>query len=409
MKKTITLLLLFSSLLWAKNAIIDDVFMEGKSNIEKKIKSEIKDKYGWNKKVVEGRLKDGTYTETQIKKTRKDVSEKVIRADVKEKHDRIKPVSIEVVKIELQKIITAEIPVFTPQNLSFLYADWGMVKSVISKLSPEQREVLRFKIARVETVRAILKSIDSKNIETATLFVVDLTRQGNAQIFDEVKLKAFFKEHNYTGARELLRQYDVPDGISDAVIGGIIPKRECFFVDAVFGENAYLIDIDYNREVENGDIVIVNVSDLIDRLKFAEFIKKNKGKRYAVQLGLGAMNNKDSPKNEWQNIAGQFKEFYILAKSIDPGVCVGITVCAAPNWKDWEKMFNFKYDIIGVWNIYKTSFSIDAVKRQFGDRDIFIFGMNALQHSKEQSNPTWYIQKLQEHGIKGSVWWNKHP
>ena len=408
MKKTITLLLLFSSLLWAKNAIIDDVFMEGKSNIEKKIKSEIKDKYGWNKKVVEGRLKDGTYTETQIKKTKKDVSEKVIRADVKEKHDRIKPVSIEVVKIELQKIITAEIPVFTPQNLSFLCADWGTVKSVISKLSPEQREVLRFKIARVETVKTILKSIDKKNIETAVLFVVDLTKQGNAQRFDDVKLKALLKAHNYAGVKELLSQYDIPEGISDAVISGIIPQKEPFFVDAVFGENAYLLDSDYNREVENGDVVIVNVSDLIDRLKFAEFVSRNRGKRYVVQLGLGAMNNKDSPGGEWQDIARQFKEFYILAKSCDPELTVGVTVCAAPNWKKWLDSFEFNPDVVFIWNIYKTGFSVRAVKKQFGE-NIIIAGMNAMVDSKETSSPGELIKKVKDAGFKGVIWYNRHP
>ena len=157
-----------------------------------------------------------------------------------------------------------------------------------------------------------------------------------------------------------------------------------------------------------GDVVIVNVSDILDRLKFAEFVSRNKGKRYVVQLGLGAMNNKDAPIAEWQEIARQFKEFYILAKSCDPGLCVGITVCAAPNWREWRKSFAFEPDVVFLWNIYKQGFSVRAVKKQFGE-NIVIAGMNAMGESKETNSPGELINKVRDAGFKGVIWYNRHP
>lgn len=74
-----------------KVKFIDDIFTEGQSDISKKIKNAVKDKYGWNKKVIEQRLKEGIYTETQLKTYHKKQAEIIVKADVQEKHDKIKP------------------------------------------------------------------------------------------------------------------------------------------------------------------------------------------------------------------------------------------------------------------------------------------------------------------------------
>lgn len=484
MKKLFIILLLPLTL--CGKPLIDDIFTAGKSDIEKKIKTAVKDEIGWDKKTIEKRLADGTYTETQIADKKAKIAKRIIREDVQERHDKIKPVPIEVVMIELNKIITQDIFVLTPATLRVFRADWKVIKRSLASLSPQEIEVLRKRffgigvresVERPQVIETLLGSVDSRYIETAALFVLhlaprkveavsiitrltadeiktlvrkygaidvlrpvltaiehrdietvrtllaklqsldleivrtfvmDLTAEAETSIFDDNLLKSMLRKNDYAGIETLLSKYNMPTEIKDAVIRGIMPHIEPFFVDAVFENNAYLFDKNTDREVKDGDIVIVNVSDLTDRVEFAKFIARNKGRRYIVQMGLGAMNNKDNPVTEWAEIALQFKEFYILAKSYDPGVCVGITVCAAPNWADWEKIFNFRYDVIFLWNIYKQGFSVRAVKKQYGD-NIVIAGMNAMGESRETNSPGALINKVRDAGFKGVIWYNRHP
>ena len=411
MNKIILVWLFTACLLNAQNVITGKIFDKGNTPIDQEIKNALKDEYGWNKATFEKRLKQGVYTETQINTKHKEIAKRVIKEKVKDKHEKIKPVPIEVVMIELNKIITQDIFVLTPATLRVFEADWKVIKRGLAKLSPQEIEVLRRKFFSVRTgsVATLLKTVDSKYIETATLFVLSLAKEADTSMFDDTELKRLLKVKDYKGIETLLAKYDIPIEIRSEVVKGLLPKVEPFFIDAVFEENAYLIERNWDREVVNGDVVIVNVSPIMEDVKYAEFIKRNKGRRYVIQLGLGAINNADNTKAEWKKGAGLFKEKFILGKSIDPELCIGITVVASPNWKEWIKTFDFPYDIIFLWNIYRETFVTEAVQKEFGS-DIVIAGMNALRpHSPSKSSPPSLVKKVKDAGFKGVIWYNRHP
>jgi hypothetical protein len=383
-KKLLLTLIIAPGIVFA-SPVLDKIYAPGKNALETKINNAVREQFGWEKKLVEKRISEGTYTETQIKTYHNEKAETIVKADVQEKHDKIKPVKIDVKRIKALEIEYIRYTLAELTSLKVPAAGFGTAVPAPGN------------VALADT-----------QIESIILRIIDLSVPAKQNSFDEVKLRAMLSRNDYKGVENLLSEIDVSADIKDAVIGGIMPKREPFFIDAVFEQNAYLVEKNWNRDVLPGDVVIVNVSDILDRLKFAEFISRNKGKRYAVQLGLGAMNNKDNPAGEWPEIARQFKEFYILAKSCDPGLCVGITVCAAPNWREWRKSFAFEPDVVFLWNIYKQGFSVRAVKKQFGE-NIVIAGMNAMGESKEQSSPGELIKKVKEAGFQGVIWYNRHP
>lgn len=399
MKKFVFMFLFLPGLLYP-GSVVEDVFLPGKTGLAKKISSAVKDQFGWDKKIVAKRISEGTYTETQIKTYRKKKAEIIVKADITEKYDKIKPVKIDVTRIKALEIEYIRYALAELAALKVAAAGYGTAEFGTAKLGTAG---LRASLPATGTV-----ALADTQIESIILHIIDLSVPAKRNSFDEVKLRALLERNDFKGVEKMLGDIDVPADIKDAVISGIMPKREPFFVDAVFEVNAYLVEQNWDKEVQNGDVVIVNVSDIVDRLKFAEFVSRNRGKRYAIQLGLGAMNNKDSPGGEWQEIAGQFKEFYILAKSCDPDVTVGITVCAAPNWQEWRKAFDFEPDVIFLWNIYKQGFSVRAVKKQFGE-NIVIAGMNAMGESKETSSPGELINKVRDAGFKGVIWYNRHP
>lgn len=384
MKKLLLTLIIAPGIVFA-SPVLDKIYAPGKNALETKINNAVREQFGWEKKLVEKRISEGTYTETQIKTYHNEKAETIVKADVQEKHDKIKPVKIDVKRIKALEIEYIRYTLAELTSLKVPAAGFGTAVPAPGN------------VALADT-----------QIESIVLHIIDLSVPAKRSSFDEVKLRALLKHNDFRGVENMLGEIDIPVDIKEAVIEGIMPKREVFFVDAVFEQNAYLIEQNWDREVLPGDVVIVNVSDILDRLKFAEFVSRNRGKRYVIQLGLGAMNNKDSPSGEWQDIARQFKEFYILAKSCDPELTVGITVCAAPNWKEWLESFPFEPDVVFLWNIYKQGFSVRAVKKQFGG-NIVIAGMNAMGESRETSSPGELIKKIREAGFKGVVWYNRHP
>jgi len=97
MKKTLILFFLFTMLCNGQELI------EKKIPLKERVSIRIKDQFGWDKALVEERIKDGTYTETQLKR----FTEKVVKEEVEVtlKFFRNKVVKLPVAEINYMKII----------------------------------------------------------------------------------------------------------------------------------------------------------------------------------------------------------------------------------------------------------------------------------------------------------------
>lgn len=388
----------------SKEAIISVMFEPAKGDVSEQIQKRLKDEFGWVKKVVKKQLKDGIYTETQITEFSRGVAEDEIEKKVKKNIDKIKPVELDVVKIKTTEVIA--------KYLRYIkFAPSKEIKPVdleITTVALKEVPIQDVKPADLGIISVALQEVAIADIEPLVIYIVDLISPRKVAGFDTADLRLALQNKNYSGVKTLLKKYGVPIDITDAIIKGIIPKQEMFFAINVMGENAYMIDKNYDRRVADGDIVIVDVSMMENRILFAEFVKRNKGgKRYAIQLGYGTMNNYDLPDEKYfPMMAKEFKDFYVLAKSIDSGVVVGITVCARPNAHEWIKAMEKEgvmSDVLFLWNLFKTGFSVEAVKRQYGE-NIVIAGMAILRTEGAIPNPAWYVKKIRDSKFLGSIW-----
>jgi len=389
------------------SAITEIVFKETDKELAIRIQNRIKNEFGVDKEQFEQYLQEGVFTETDVMKHIETVTEEEIGIEVEKVIATIKPIPIEIITIALKELTVSPPNIIPLKVKEFIGADWDTISLAMQKLSMKEISILKTQILSSDMVETLYAGLSPKEIETLTMFIVDLSIPVKTRNMDDIYLRQALQRKDFVAVSKLLAEWEVPANIMNVIAKGLVQNREMFFVDAVMGENAYFIDKNYDRAVMAGDIVIVDVNMFEQRLKYAEFIKRNMGRDYAVMLGYEAMNNFDmSNTADFPMMAKNFEDFYILGKSIDPDLRIGLTVCLrSDNWKQWVEAMPFSPpDLLFVWNVWKTGGAFEKIAKIFEGYEIVIAGMNVLNTEGDIPNPPEYMKRLRDAGIKGSIW-----
>ena len=352
MKKLLLILSIFLIGFAGKYPKVEKIFQPTEKKVTKQIRERVKDHFGRTKATVIRRIDEKVYSETQILNFTEQVAREEVKKDFEENIEKIK-------------------------------TNWILLKNIpVEKIS--------------------LKNIPIKEISAIILSLVDLSVPRKCKSLDSRKLTMALMQKDYKKVNEILKDWNIKQSKE---IMTAITKTQPFWIEGVFGENVYFITED--REVQDGDVVIVDVTLLESRIKYAEFLHRNKGERYAIQLGYEALNNFEVRDiSEYPNMTKEFTDFYFLAKSIDPDVTVGVTVCMTPTQKAWLDSLSFQPDVIFLWNISKMKAPFGKIKEKFfKDYDVVIAGMNVLKTEGNIPNPAEYIIKIRNAGFKGSIWY----
>ena len=370
-----------------------------------KINKRVQDHFGVN---MTARIKDGTYKETEVKEYRRKVAREEIAKGTSATAAAMTPAQIKLTLIEITPAwdISRIAEIFS----SVSTADLG---AAIKGMSIGQRTALRASLLKPETITAIALSggkmaegyLTAVNaLQGNRIPVVGVSNAGESLATVATDLREALTEGRYSDATAALKAQGIDVTFTDTMVMAAIPRAEPFFVDAVYGENSY--NIGTRERALAGDVVVVDVSSTENRLSFAKFLQYNKGTRYAVQLGYEALNNNEiTDKARYPAMLAGFKDFFLLAKGIDPAVVVGVTVCFGRTHRAWIEALPFRPDVLFVWNVYKMSAPFRKIAQQFRGAPIVIAGMNVASTEGAVPNPAGYMRALRDAGITGSIWY----
>ena len=309
MKKTLILFFLFTMLCNGGELI------EKKIPLKERVSIRIKDQFGWDKALVEERIKDGTYTETQLKR----FTEKVVKEEVEVtlKFFRDKVVKLPVAEINYMKIIK-----LTPEKMRILVKEIGVLK-------PEQIHILIPELTVLEI----------KTLYDLSLFTLNIMKIKDIKIKEQLLT---IIETNFLAnqLKEKKLIYQESESLKALLRNKIItqyPKKRI-------------------RSFTT-DFYVADVSSFLNILK----VKQEVGKcRKPVILGWDNWNNFDIRDIEkYPIILQEYGLFYEELPDTPVGVMV---VLCHETQNEWIKALPFKPDFLAIANVKETA-NWEKIKR----------------------------------------------
>ena len=359
MKKVILLLIIGVVLCWADIKVdIKDkpVPIEKPKTIKERIEQKFVDEIG-TETIIQQKLKEGTETETSIKKKKEKIVKEEINTEVATLSEKMKPIDITIQKIEAIAIEIQSIPYF---------------EFVV--MSPKEIEIWKQKIQiiGVEGLAILIQKLDTTDIpklailiaKMETLDVSGLARHLEKTygfILDEAD---FFEAWKQKDVKELAK-----------ILQNIKTSQVEFFT--AWGNYQNFTDINWNRQepFNYRQVLVSHISfDWQDKFKptspiiltidygldtptiraLLNLISDNKDKIKLIILpwGQADVNNFDNKDvSTYQSIAGWCDRMFYSIKEVYHEVPIYLTVCFTPTMDAWLKSFKAPYDGLALWNI----------------------------------------------------------
>jgi len=277
--------------------------------------------------------------------------------------------------------------------------------------------VITIDMITLETIKTMLVDMNTTQVEALVIKVYDVSAQAR-NLQEEIdtsigsaKLKKYLKNKNWAMCSNVLQEAGVDKEVVTALlasIGKIPAPVEMLFFEYKMDENAFIVET-YQEEVQQGDVIIFDVTSYSNLIRSIKFVELNKDKIGAIIIGWdsGGNNNYDNMDiATYPEVMEWYSDFYSFCKGIKSDLPVGVIVSMTITWKEWLDSCTFKWDFIALWNIVKLTANFEKIKNTyFRNEEVMIAGMNAGQSQKcngvEYRN---YIEELKRLGYCGSIY-----
>jgi len=358
MKKVI-LLLIGAVLCWADIKV--DV--KGKpAPIEKKpktIKERIEQRFideVGTETIIQQKLKEGTETETTIKKKKEKIVREEVDTEVASLSEEMKPLDIpiqkiEAIAIEIQSIPYFEFVVMSPKEIQIWKQKIQVIgveglAILIQKLDTTDIPKLAILLAKVDTLDV---SGLAKHIEKVFGFILDETDFFEAWKKKDVQVLARIIQNIKTRQVEFFTAWGNYQNFTDINWN----RQEPFNYRQVLVSS---IKFDWRDKFKPTSSIILTVDYGLDTptiRSLLELISENKDKIKMIILpwGQADVNNFDNKDvSTYPKVAEWCDRLFYSIKEVYPEVPIYLTVCFTPTMDAWLKS-KAPYDGLAVWNI----------------------------------------------------------
>jgi len=317
-------------------SVVDKIFQPSKSDIETRIKNRTKNEFGFDEGLIKQRLKDGIYTETQVKEYINTTTNEEIDAEVENRKITITKLSVE--RIKYLKLLVSKINVLKPEEVAMIIVklnqqDLNKFVRILQKAYGFRIEQDKFYDAwKTKDVKTLVKLIQkAREVEFFTAY-------GNYQNFEDIDFSKKESQFNYRQVLISEMSYD---------------WREKFKP-----QGNILLTIDYgldNREIKA-------LLDLIGE-------NKDKIKLIILPWGSPEVNPFDNRNiSTYPGVANWCRRMVYSINEVAPNIPIFWTVCATHEtlaaWTDAFK--GIPFDGINLWNINNSFKSpLSEIYRRF--------------------------------------------
>jgi len=401
-----------------KEKIIEERVDTKRKTIKERIERRFIDEIG-TEAVIQQKLKEGTETETTIKKKKEKIVREEVDKEVAMLSEKMKPIDISVQKIEALAIEIQNIPYF---------------EFVV--MSPKEVQIWKQKIQviGVEGLTILIQKLDIADIPKLVILLTKVDALDVSGLAKHIE-KVFGFILDETEFFEAWKKKDVQ--VLARIIQNIKTRKVEFFT--AWGNYQNFADINWNRQepFDYRQVLITNISyNWRDKFKpispviltinygldtptvrsLLELIKENKDKIKMIILpwGQADVNNFDNKDiSTYPKVAEWCDRLFYSIKEIYPEVPIYLTVCFTPTMDAWLKNFRAPYDGLAVWNItYITQGNHKKVYDILSKYNKNIILSGVFQCSPDQNWKSWEevkqsftqdLDNLKKIGYKGVI------